>query len=144
MVTAATKNGLPVKTGNRLFYDSCFIISRLRQAIQMAYQEDQAQIFRDALADMPGVAEKKMFGGLCFMVNRHMVCGVHGDGGMARVGKAREAAAVRFDGVHPLSFGGRRMGGMVELTDAALRNAATRSSVLRLAIEFISSLPDKK
>ncbi len=109
----------------------------------MAYQEEQAQIFRDALADMPGVVEKKMFGGLCFMVNRHMVCGVHGDGAMARVGKTREPAAVEYEGVEPLYFGGRRMGGMVELTEAALRNNATRSSILRMAIEFTSSLPDK-
>jgi len=110
----------------------------------MAYQEEQAQIFRTALEDLDGVTEKKMFGGLCFMLNRHMVCGVHGDGGMARVGKIREAEALEYDGVDPLSFTGRKMGGMVEMTDAAMRNPSTRAGVLRLAIEFVHSLPEKK
>ena len=50
----------------------------------MAYDPGHAQLMQEALGDTPNISEKKMFGGLCFMLNGHMVCGVHKDGGMAR------------------------------------------------------------
>ena len=109
----------------------------------MAYREEQAQILRDALADLDGLTEKRMFGGLCFLLNGNMLCGVHKGGGMARVGKEHEATALQWEGVDPLSFTGRPMGGMVDLTDAAIREDATRDRVLALAREFVGSLPPK-
>lgn len=107
----------------------------------MAYDEQHAQIFREALRKLDGITEKKMFGGLCFLLNGNMLCGVHRDGGMARVGKEFEATALELDGVDPLSFTGRRMGGLVELTEAALKNRKTRDIVLSLAEEFVGALP---
>ena len=65
----------------------------------MACSEELAQLLRDALSNVAGITEKKMFGGLCFMLNGHMLCGVHKDGGMARVGKDNEAAALEIDSV---------------------------------------------
>jgi hypothetical protein len=56
----------------------------------MAYDPGLAQILRDALGGWP-VTEKKMFGGLAFLLNGHMVCGVHSGGAMVRVGKAGHA-----------------------------------------------------
>ena len=109
----------------------------------MSYSEQQAQVLRDALAELDGVSEKAMFGGLCFLLNGNMLCGVHKSGGMARVGKHNEAAALKIDGVDPLSFTGRKMGGLVELTDAALEDRETRAAVLDLAREFVGSLPAK-
>ena len=58
----------------------------------MAYDEGLAEILRGDLADLPGIAEKKMFGGMAFMLNGNMLCGVHQAGGMFRVGKANEVA----------------------------------------------------
>ena len=52
----------------------------------MAYDEGLAERLRDALADTAGVAEKKMFGGLAFMVRGNMCCGVVGEELMVRVG----------------------------------------------------------
>lgn len=109
----------------------------------MAYDESHARVFRDALADLDGVTEKRMFGGLCFLLNGNMICGVHKDGGMARVGKEHEAAALENEGVDPLSFTGRRMGGMVEFTEAALLDESIREDVLGLARDFVGSLPPK-
>ena len=109
----------------------------------MAYSEELAQIFRDALLDVAGITEKKMFGGLCFMLNGNMLCGVHKAGGMARVGKDNEAAALELDGVEPMSFTGRRMGGMVDISEAAIVHSGIRDSVLALAREFVESLPAK-
>lgn len=109
----------------------------------MAYREDYAQVLRKALARTQGISERKMFGGLCFMMNGNMLCGVHQDGGMARVGKELEATALDFEGVDPLSFTGRKMGGMVELSVTAFEDSATLKAVLRLAKRYVKSLPTK-
>lgn len=109
----------------------------------MAFSEQHAQILRDALSDLSGVTEKKMFGGLCFMLNGNMLCGVHKGGGMARVGKDNEPAALKVEGVAPLSFTGRRMGGMVDVSEAAIEHDGIRDAVLTLAKEFVESLPAK-
>ncbi|MHC4880312.1 MAG: TfoX/Sxy family protein [Planctomycetota bacterium] len=106
----------------------------------MAFSEEHAQLLRDELSDLDGITEKKMFGGLCILWNGHMICGVHRSGGMARVGKELEAAALELDGVDPLSFTGRPMGGMVEMTPEAVAHPATRSAVLSMAREFVGSL----
>ena len=62
----------------------------------MAYDPGHAEQMSDALVGTSGITEKKMFGGLCFMLNGHMVCGVHKGGGMARIGKIREAEALEM------------------------------------------------
>ena len=91
----------------------------------MAFDEGLAQVFRDALIRTEGIIEKKMFGGLCFMLHGNMLCGVHQDGGMARVGKEAEANTLQIDGVTPLAFTGRPMG--------ALSISGTTSSVMTIA-----------
>ncbi|HEX9859375.1 MAG TPA: TfoX/Sxy family protein, partial [Paracoccaceae bacterium] len=63
----------------------------------MAWDEGLAQLLRDDLAADPAggaVTEKKMFGGLAFLLHGHMVCGIHKGGAMFRVGKPNEAAAL--------------------------------------------------
>lgn len=109
----------------------------------MAYDEGQAQLMRDDLADEYGVSEKRMFGGLCFMLNGNMLCGVHKDGAMFRIGKENEQAALDIEGASPLGFTGRKMGGMVEITDEALVDDAARAELFRLAIDFVGQLPAK-
>jgi len=86
----------------------------------MAYDAGLAELMRGELVDTPGVTDKKMFGGLCFMLNGHMICGVHKDGGMARVGKQAEPEAIKIAGVQPLSFTGRPMGGMVDVSEDSI------------------------
>ena len=109
----------------------------------MAYDEGLAQIFRDGFIRFEGVSEKKMFGGLCFMLNGNMLCGVHQDGGMARVGKENETAALQLEGVTPLSFTGRPMGGMVDLDADVITDYQRRADVMALAIEYVENLPAK-
>lgn len=109
----------------------------------MAYDEGLAEILRDSLNDLQGISEKRMFGGLCFMMNGHMMCGVHKDGGMFRIGKELEAKALELDGIDPLSFTGRKMGGMVDITEDAIAHDAIRQKMIAYAVEFVSSLPPK-
>jgi hypothetical protein len=109
----------------------------------MAYDDGHAQAMREALDGHPDIAEKKMFGGLCFMLRGNMLCGVHKGGGMVRIGKANEAAALALDGVDPLSFTGRKMGGMVDIDDGVLADDARLAQLLDLAMQFVGSMPAK-
>ena len=109
----------------------------------MAYDEGHAQILRDMLSDYEGITERKMFGGLCFMQNGNMLCGVHKDGGMFRVGKANEAAALKVPGVDPLSFTGRKMGGMVDISEETLGSEDALRALLTLADTFVGQMPPK-
>lgn len=109
----------------------------------MPFDERLAQELRDALSDLDGITEKKMFGGLCFMLHGNMLCGVHKDGGMARVGKDHEHAALELEGVQPLSFTGRKMGGMVDVDATLFGDPQRRKELLELAIDFVAGLPAK-
>jgi TfoX/Sxy family transcriptional regulator of competence genes len=109
----------------------------------MAYDEGLAEQMRDDLSDLQGITERKMFGGLCFMLNGNMVCGVHSGGGMFRVGKSREAEARTIEGAGELTFTGRPMGGMIEVDDDALGDDERRGKWVALAVANAASLPAK-
>ena len=79
----------------------------------MAYDEDLADRIRDALAPGERVEERKMFGGLCFMLGGHMVVGVVGNELMARVGADGEDDALAQPHARPMDFTGRPMTGFV-------------------------------
>jgi len=109
----------------------------------MAYDAGLAQIMRDHLNDTHGVIEKKMFGGLCFMLNGNMLCGVHKGGAMFRVGKANEARALQVEGTSELAFTKKKMGGMLDVDDALLIDDTRRTQLMDLALEFVGGLPAK-
>lgn len=109
----------------------------------MAYDPGHAEQMSDALIGTRGITERKMFGGLCFMLNGHMVCGVHKGGGMARIGKDREAEALKMDGIEPLSFTGRNMGGMVDVNEDVLACDERLRKIVELALSYAKSLPPK-
>ncbi|NNE86786.1 MAG: hypothetical protein HKN27_01815 [Silicimonas sp.] len=109
----------------------------------MAYDEGLAELLRSDLADETRVEEKHMFGGLCFMLNGHMLCGVHKGGGMFRVGKPRAKEALTIEGVSEMAFTGRKMGGLVDVTDDALSDDTRRGSLMALARANVHSLPPR-
>lgn len=109
----------------------------------MAFSEEHLVIMRQAVSELEVITEKKMFGGVCFMLNGNMLCGVHKERGMARVGKENEEAALAIEGVEPLDFTGRKMRGMVEFSALVICTDALRSAILDLAVEFMGSLPPK-
>ncbi|WP_299843723.1 TfoX/Sxy family protein [uncultured Roseovarius sp.] len=109
----------------------------------MAYDDGLAELMRGDLADLPGLTEKKMFGGLCFLQHGNMICGVHAGGAMFRVGKENEAQALALDGVGPMTFTGRKMGGMVDADDDAMADDRVRQDLIGLALGFVATLPPK-
>ena len=108
----------------------------------MAYDEGLAQLLRDELAAEP-FSEKKMFGGLCFLIGGNMVCGVHKGGAMFRVGRPGDAAARAIEGVGPMLFTGKPMAGFVDCTDAVVADDARRAALIGLALAFAKTLPPK-
>ncbi|MDH3625981.1 MAG: TfoX/Sxy family protein, partial [Myxococcales bacterium] len=72
----------------------------------MAYDEKLAGRVREVLARRRGVTEKKMFGGLSFLVNGHMCCGIVGDDLMVRVGPDAYEGALKKKGARPMDFTG--------------------------------------
>ena len=108
----------------------------------MPWDEGLAQLLRDDLA-AEAVTEKKMFGGLAFLLNGHMVCGIHKGGAMFRVGKPNEAAALAVPGASPMMFTGRPMSGMVDCSDDACADDARRGRLMALSLSFVQALPPK-
>ncbi|MCB2111091.1 MAG: TfoX/Sxy family protein [Defluviimonas sp.] len=108
----------------------------------MAYDEGLAQIFRDDLSDLP-LVQKRMFGGLCFLVNGNMVAGVYPGGGMVRIARADRAAALAVPGAEEIRMGARVMAGMVGLPPALMADDTRRGQLLALARAYVASLPAK-
>lgn len=79
----------------------------------MAYDPGLAQRVRDALAERSGVTERKMFGGLAFMLNGNMFVGILGATLLARVGPTRHQEALSMKHVREMDFTGRPMRGYV-------------------------------
>ncbi len=72
-----------------------------------------------------------------------MLCGVHKDGGMARVRKESESLALAIEGVTSLAFTGRPMGGFVDLSENVIADDRLRQQLLDLAIQYVVGLPEK-
>ena len=84
---------------------------------------------RELLAELTDFDERKMFGGLAFMVNTHMACGIVKDDLMVRVGKDNHDAAINA-GAAEMDFTGRPMRGMVIVPPTAYEGTATWSTGL--------------
>jgi len=109
----------------------------------MAIDEGLVEIMRQDLGDQDGLTERKMFGGLCFMLNGHMVCGIHKDGAMFRVGKDAESTARALPGTGPMDFTGRPMSGFVHAYEDAWSDDENRMALINLSLAYVKSLPPK-
>jgi TfoX/Sxy family transcriptional regulator of competence genes len=108
----------------------------------MAYDEALAERIRDRLAGTPGVAEKKMFGGLAFLTDGNMTVGVHQDDLMARIDPADTAAALDRPGARPFDMTGRPMRGWI-LVDGEALDDDVLDTWLTDAKAFVATLPPK-
>jgi hypothetical protein len=77
----------------------------------MAYDEGLATRVREVLGDQPGLTEKRMFGGLAFLLHGNMACGVRGDDLIVRVAADDADAALGEPGAKPFDLTGRPMKG---------------------------------
>ena len=108
----------------------------------MAYDDQLAERVREHLADVPGVADKRMFGGLAFLTDGHMTVCVAGDDLMVRVGKDDTERALTEPGAGPMEMKGRAMTGWV-LVDGAHLDDDALSGWIDRASRFVATLPAK-
>jgi TfoX/Sxy family transcriptional regulator of competence genes len=101
-----------------------------------------ADRLRRALAD-PGLTEKRMFGGVCFMRHDHMLCGISKRGFLFRVGREQEPAALARPGTSVMEMNGRHMHGYVRV-DPARCSDADLADLVAWANRFVATLPPKK
>ena len=108
----------------------------------MAYDERLASRIRVAVERRSGVTERKMFGGLAFMLDGHMFCGVVGEELMLRLGPEQADVALDRPHVRPMDFTGRPMAAMVFVAREGFRGPAL-SRWLDNAAAFVGTLPPK-
>ena len=109
----------------------------------MPYSEVLAQRVRRALAAHPAVEEKKMFGGIAFMLAGNMCCGVMRDELMVRVGPEQYERALARPHARPMDFTGRPLKGLVYVGPQGHRTDADLQEWVRRGVTFASSLPPK-
>src|SRR5918992_4732624 len=107
----------------------------------MAFDVALADRIRERLGKRRGVVEKKMFGGMAFLLNGNMCCGVHGDDMIVRLdpAEADEALAKRHTRVFDLT--GRPMKGWILVESQGLASAAALDEWIGVATEYAGSLP---
>lgn len=109
----------------------------------MAYDEELAERIRDVLRDRPSAREKKMFGGVAFMLNGHMAVGIVGESLMARVDPARYEDALALPYVRPMDFTGRPMKGYVYVDPSGIESDTALENWITVCAAFVATLPPK-
>ncbi len=111
----------------------------------MAYDEGVAQRVREVLAEveLPGLVEKKMFGGIAFMVQGNLACGVLKDELIVRVGPERDHEAITKPHTRPFDITGKPMQGWVMVATDGYESDDDLADWVQQGVEFALSLPAK-
>jgi TfoX/Sxy family transcriptional regulator of competence genes len=107
----------------------------------VAYDERLAERVRRALSGREGLSEKKMFGGIAFMLRGNMCCGIVRDDLMVRVGPEGHEEALARPHARPMDFTGRPMKGMVYVGPQGIKSDADLAAWVRRGAEFAATLP---
>jgi len=110
----------------------------------MAYDEDLAARIRELIADEPGLTEKKMFGGLAFLIGGNMAVAASGQGGLlARVDPAESDSLVATTNARMMEMRGRAMPGWLRVDAGDLRTRRQLSKWVALGTKYARSLAVK-
>ena len=110
----------------------------------MAFDESLAARIRDALASKKGVEEKKMFGGVGFLLHGNMLVGVWKDSLIARLGPDEGEAALREPHVRVFDITGRAMKGWVLVEPEGVEDDDQLKDWIERALKFVKALPAKE
>jgi TfoX/Sxy family transcriptional regulator of competence genes len=109
----------------------------------MAFDEKLADRVRNHIGKRGGVAEKKMFGGLAFLLHGNMSCGIHGSELIVRIDPQTTESALAEPGTHIFDIGGRRMKGWLLVGGAGIKDETTLAKWVRRGLAYAASLPEK-
>jgi hypothetical protein len=110
----------------------------------MAYDERLADRVREILGSRRGVREQKMFGGIAFMVDGKMGCGVHGPDLIVRVPAEEHDGALKEAGARTMDITRRPMKGFLFVGPAGTRTAGSLKKWVERSTSFVDTLPAKK
>ncbi|MFH2039134.1 MAG: TfoX/Sxy family protein [Chloroflexota bacterium] len=109
----------------------------------MVYDNNLGLRISELLADVDGLEEKKMFGGVGFLVNGNMECGVHKDYLIVRVGPENYHSALDKEHAKMFDMTGRPMTGWVMVAAPGFETDRALSNWVQQGLEFAMSLPPK-
>lgn len=109
----------------------------------MAYDETLAARVRDVLSDEFGVVERKMFGGLAFMLRGNMAVGVINNDLMVRVGKENHEESLALPHARPMDFTGRSMTGFIYVDPLGMESDDDLRAWVGRGVVYAGSLPEK-
>jgi TfoX/Sxy family transcriptional regulator of competence genes len=107
----------------------------------MAFDEGLAQRVREALEGEAGVTERRMFGGLAFLLDGKMFVGISGSRLMARVGAERYQDALALPHVREMDFTGKPMKGYVYIDPPGLTEDQDLKAWVRWCASHVAGLP---
>lgn len=111
----------------------------------MAYDEDLADRIRELVAEEAGLTEKKMFGGLAFLIGGNMAVAASGGGGlMVRVDPAMSDSLVAKTNARLEEMRGREMRGWLRVEAEGVRRRSELARWVELGTTFARSLPPKR
>jgi TfoX/Sxy family transcriptional regulator of competence genes len=110
----------------------------------MAYEKELADRIRALLGDRAGLTEKKMFGGLAFLIGGNMAIGASGQGGiLVRVDPEESDELVASTPAEPMEMRGRRMPGWLRVETAHVSDDAELGAWVERGAGYAASLPAK-
>ena len=110
----------------------------------MAYDEGLAERIRGILEELGRVSERRMFGGLAFLMRGHMTVGIVKDELMVRVGPETHDQAVREPYARAMDFTGRPMKGFVFVSSPGLESDTDLQRWVERSVSYTASLPAKE
>jgi TfoX/Sxy family transcriptional regulator of competence genes len=109
----------------------------------MAFDEGVAERIREIFMDRHDVEEKKMFGGIAFMMRGHMCVGVVKDTLMARVGPEQYKAALKLPHAREMDFTGKPLKGFIYVAPKGFESDGDLQQWVSRCEQFVTSLPPK-
>lgn len=111
----------------------------------MAVDQELAARIRGLVALDPRVTEKKMFGGICFLLDGRILVGVRRNGALlVQCGAEAAAMAIQRDGVSPMRMGERTAANFIDVEDDSIESEAGLSEWIGLAERYLATLPPKE
>lgn len=116
----------------------------LKSRAKYPLNEELVDLVRQTIGPRQDIAEKRMFGGVAFLLDGKMTCGVVGNDLMLRISPEDFDAALSEDHIRPMDFTGRPMRGFLYLSREGWKNKKSRKRWVDGGIAYAASLPAKK
>jgi TfoX/Sxy family transcriptional regulator of competence genes len=109
----------------------------------MPYNEELESRIKNFVSGWKGTDDKKMFGGVCHLLNGNMFCGVYKDYLILRLGPGRSEEVLKHPFARPSDITGKKMSGWVMLDAEGYKRDDELKSWLAEAKKFVKTLPKK-